>query len=116
MPTLLTLIFWSLPIVQGPERFGGKQCSEGFRALDWQKSSVPPLAEEAKERSETVSDINMSPISGPTRDAMTFSSLPMPEDTEVTDQWCEWATAMFHAGGHVLRFVQILNEYGFVYG
>lgn len=40
----------------------------------------------------------------------------MPEDVEVTDQWCEWATAMFHAEGHVLSFVQILNEYGFVYG
>lgn len=31
-----------------------------------------------------------------------FSTLPMPEDAEVTDQWCEWATAMFHAEGHVL--------------
>uniref|UniRef100_A0A8C2P8C6 Small ribosomal subunit protein uS10 n=1 Tax=Capra hircus TaxID=9925 RepID=A0A8C2P8C6_CAPHI len=37
-------------------------------------------------------------------------------EVEVTDQWCEWATAMFHAEGHVLSFVQILNEYGFVYG
>ena len=34
--------------MQGPERFGGNQCSEGFRALDQQKSSVPPLAEEPR--------------------------------------------------------------------